>query len=255
MDVCGAKAGASMRIKVTESQHDFIEQAAHRIVTIIKATLEFNPRFSIALSGGSTPAPIYEELATTYRDRVNWQQVDFFIVDERTVPPEHADSNFGMIYNTLLRHIPIKPTQIFRFQGEIAAEEAAHVYESQLHKYFKDSTPGFDLTLLGMGDDGHTASLFPHTEALHETHRRAVVNVVPQLDTTRLTLTAPFINQSANITFLVSGENKANALMNVLEGPPKPEQYPAQLIKPVQGDLLWLVDEAAASQLTHADDD
>lgn len=244
-----------MRIKVTGDQRDFIEKASHRIVTIINATLEYNPRFSLALSGGSTPAPIYEVLATNYYDAIDWHKVDFFIVDERTVPPEHDDSNFGLIYDVLLCNIPVKPTQIFRFQGEIEPEEAAQVYETQLHNYFNDTAPGFDLTLLGMGDDGHTASLFPHTDALHETHRWAVANPVPQLDTTRLTLTAPFINQSANITFLVSGEKKATALAHVLEGPPKPDEYPAQLIKPAKGDLLWLVDEAAASQLTHVDDD
>jgi 6-phosphogluconolactonase len=225
--------------------------AADHIITLAQDAVQQRGRFSIALSGGSTPKPVYEALAAQ-KDRLDWTKIHIFWSDERCVPPNHPDSNYHMAHAALLRHIEHECGNIHRMRGEIDPQTAAQQYEAALKASFgdRDSTdPQFDLILLGMGDDGHTASLFPHTAALNETERLVVANHVEKLGVWRLTFTVPLINAAHNVTFLVSGENKAVPLYEVLHGAYQPDLYPSQLIRPTQGNLRFMVDTPAASRL------
>ncbi|MFW5709079.1 MAG: 6-phosphogluconolactonase [Chloroflexota bacterium] len=207
-------------------------------------------RFSVALAGGSTPIRLYELLAASYSQAVPWRKTHLFWGDERTVPPDHDDSNYRTAYETLVKHVGIPDDNVYRVHGELNPVDAAARYQQTLEDFFGAGTlPVFDLVLLGIGDDGHTASLFPHTPALQETSRWVVANQVPQENTTRITLTVPVINASRTICFLVAGERKADILREVINGPYRPETYPAQLIEPKNGSLIWFVDEAAAALL------
>ncbi|MCL2660937.1 MAG: 6-phosphogluconolactonase [Acidobacteriaceae bacterium] len=209
----------------------------------------------IAISGGSTPQRMFALLADSsqpYAKQVPWDKLDLYWVDERSVPPDHADSNYKMAEELLLSKIPLARSRVHRIEGELKPEEAAARYEAAIRKGFqlkKAETPAFDLILLGMGDDGHTASLFPHTTALDETERLAVANHVPQKDSWRITLTWPVINQGREVAFLVEGASKAQVLHDCLLGPYQPEVYPAQLIRPASGRLTFLLDSAAVSKL------
>jgi 6-phosphogluconolactonase len=212
-------------------------------------------RFTVALSGGSTPRRLYQLLAEApFRDQVDWPHIEVFWGDERAVPPAHKDSNFGMAQAALLSKVPIPAAHIHRMEAERPDRDvAARNYQQEIAHVFgvvaEGEPPAFDLVLLGMGPDGHTASLFPYTAALKESQRWVVANHVPKLNTDRLTLTAPIINRAANVLFLVAGADKAAVLAEVLEGPADPERLPSQLIRPGAGRLLWLLDEAAASRL------
>lgn len=211
--------------------------------------------FSVALSGGSTPKGLYSLLASDpeFRDHIPWRKCFFFWGDERLVPPDHAESNFRMVKETLLQRVPVSASQVFRMSGELGdPSEAAHAYDQMLSAFFRlkeGEFPRFDLALLGMGSDGHTGSLFPGTTALKETQRRVVENWVGRFQSHRITMTSPVLNNSARVIFLVSGEDKALALKAVLEGPSAPQQLPAQLIRPHRGSLLWVVDQTAAKLL------
>lgn len=212
--------------------------------------------FRVALSGGSTPRAVFSQLADdpALRSRINWMKVLFFWGDERHVPPDHPDSNYRMASEAMLDRLPIDRRHVYRMKGEDPdAARAAAEYEATLRAAF-DLKPGdlprFDLLMLGMGPDGHAASLFPGTTALHETRRLVVANHVPQLNTDRITLTAPALNAAALVLFLVTGEDKAPALKEVLEGPSNPERFPSQLVRPTQGELLWFVDPDASRLLT-----
>jgi 6-phosphogluconolactonase len=211
--------------------------------------------FRVALSGGQTPRGAYALLAG---DRelgaaVPWDRTHVFWGDERHVPPDHPDSNYRMAYETLLSRVPVPTANVHRIRAETPeAKDAAEDYEQTLRKQFRlyeAELPRFDLVLLGLGSDGHTASLFPDTSALLETKRLAVANWVEKLQADRITLTPPVFNNAACVTFLVSGEDKAPALQAVLEGPREPQRLPAQLIRPASGRLVFLVDTAAASRL------
>lgn len=220
--------------------------------------------FTVALSGGATPQAMFKLLAQEpYYSTVPWSEIYFFWADERCVPPDHADSNYRAAYELLLSKVPVKPENIYRFNGENEEPaDAAEVYSLKLQRFFSTGLaanrtitapmaayPRFDLVLLGLGADGHTASLFPNTVALKAQGKIAVANYVPQLEQRRLTLSAGSINNARNVTFLASGKEKAEALRQVVMGPSRPETLPAQMIKPASGTLLWLVDEAAASGL------
>jgi 6-phosphogluconolactonase len=209
--------------------------------------------FRVALAGGNTPRGVYALLARDFRARVPWERVQFFWGDERHVPPDHPDSNFRMAQEAMLAPLQIDPRQVWRMKGEISNAAAAAVeYESNLRQVFAappPDVPRFDLVLLGLGPDGHTASLFPHTAALAERERLVAANHVPQLATDRITLTVPVLNSAARVVFLVAGADKADALKAVVEGAPDSEQFPAQLIQPSSGQLRWLVDRAAAKLL------
>lgn len=232
-------------IHVLPTPEQVADEAARRVVNAIDESIEMKDRFSIALAGGSTPKMLYELLAKEpYRSSIDWTKVHVFFGDERCVPPDHADSNYRMAREALLGKVPLPPDNVYRMKGELDPKAAAEEYDQQLREWFADNA--IDLVLLGMGDDGHTASLFPGTEALGETTRRCVANHVPKLNTWRLTLTAPFINQAWQVMILVTGRNKAERLQEVLEGAPDPQRLPVQMIKPEIGRLVWLMDTAAA---------
>src|ERR1700691_4896175 len=213
----------------------------------------------IAISGGSTPKRMFELLADKTKPffaEVPWDNIHLFWVDERCVPPTEPDSNYRMTSETMLQHVPLPTARVYRMEGELAPEVAAARYESTIRNAFKlegAETPTFDLILLGMGDDGHTASLFPHTEALNDLSHIAIANHVPQKDTWRITLTWPVINQGREVAFLIEGAGKAQVLHDVCLGAYQPDTFPSQIIRPANGRLALLLDAAAASKLAGAD--
>jgi 6-phosphogluconolactonase len=219
--------------------------AAEKIISLANTAISQRGSFSIALSGGSTPKTLFQLLATdSYSKRIDWKSWRIYFGDERCVPPIHPDSNFRMASEALLDHVPIPPDHIHRMKGEIEPQEAAIEYGQRLKQNFGDG--GLDVILLGMGDDGHTASLFPHTAALGETSHRCVANYVEKLGVWRITMTAPFINRARQVIVMVSGAAKAKRIDQVLQGPSDPQTFPIQMIDPVEGELLWLMDAAAA---------
>jgi 6-phosphogluconolactonase len=231
-----------------ETPEELAKTAARDFATRAREAIDERGRFAVALAGGSTPEATYDVLA---RDRVNeldWGRVHVFFGDERTVPPEDEDSNFRMAHETLLSHVSVG--SVHRMRGELLPDEAAAAYEEELRAFFGQvDVPRFDLILCGLGEDGHTLSLFPETAALDVTDRWVVANPVLKLGTTRLTLTVPVVNASRAVTFLVAGESKAEALKEVLEGDADPRAYPAKLVRLESGDLTWMVDRAAARSL------
>ncbi len=212
----------------------------------------------IAVSGGSTPKRTFELLANPaekYVAAMPWRKIELYWVDERSVPPEDKDSNYRMTREALLDKVPLKPDSIFRIEGELDPERAAARYESAIRNHLRlegAEGPRFDVLALGMGDDGHTASLFPHTAAINEMIRIAVANEVPQKDTWRITLTWPVINQAHDVFFLIAGKDKAQPVHDVLLGKYDPEVLPSQLIRPSNGRLLMLLDTEAAALLPPA---
>ena len=242
-------------LEVVADSAALARRAADYVVRIADDAIAARGQFIIGLPGGSTPRALFKRLASpAWASRVDWGRVLVFWGDERCVQPDHAESNFGLARETLLDRVPLPSQHVHRIVGELPPADAARRYEAELHAFFAASDPAtpqprFDLLLLGMGDDGHTASLFPGTTALRETARWAVENYVPRLDSWRVTLTIPAINAAAHILFLVSGAAKAETLRAVLHGPRQPEIYPAQLIQPQQGRLIWLVDRAATTRL------
>ncbi|MEO8608666.1 MAG: 6-phosphogluconolactonase [Chloroflexota bacterium] len=225
--------------------------AAERIVGLADEAIKDHGGFSIALSGGSTPKAIYELLAApNYIERIDWSNVHVFWGDERCVPPDDVESSYHMARETLLDHVPIPSANIRRIQGEIPPDEAATKYERLLHHFFGNLSPRFDVILLGMGDDGHTASLFPGTKALSEEKRWVIENYVEAKQMWRVTLTKNAINAAVNVIFLVSGVGKSERLRQVLEGNYRRDKLPSQLIKPEDGSLLWMVDQEAAALLS-----
>ena len=230
------------------------EAAAERLAGVAEEAVARAGRFTVALAGGATPKGLYALLATEpYRARVPWGQAEIFWGDERWVPPEHPESNYRMAAEALLRHVPIRPGQIHRMRGEDPDPgRAAAEYEALLRETFGVAPgvpPRLDLVLLGLGADGHTASLFPGSPALRETERLAVAVFVERLGARRLTLTLPVLNEAAAILFLVAGGDKAEALRAALEAAPGAEPLPAQLVRPREGTVTWLVDPAAARLL------
>jgi len=232
------------------------KRAAQDFLQSATQTVSEKGSFTVALSGGSTPKALYSLLATdaALRSQLPWDKMYMYFGDERSVGPDHADSNFRMATETMLSKVPIEPEQVFRIKGEYKdTEKAAQEYEQVLRTSFKIAEgqfPRFDLVFLGIGNEGHTASLFPGTKALHETKRLVVRNWVGKLYTNRITLTAPVINNAARVIFMVTGADKALALKGILEGPYEPDQLPAQLIQPPNGKLLWLVDTVAGGMLS-----
>ena len=224
--------------------------AAKWIADRIAATLKTSDRFTIALSGGSTPKRLHQILAATpYKEQIDWSKLHVFWGDERAVPFEDDRNNAKMAYDTLLDFVPVPASQIHVMRTDIPAEQSAIEYEKLLHQYF-DKTPfSFDLVLLGMGDDGHTLSLFPGMPIVHEEKAWAKSFWLPAQDMSRITITKTITNKSAAVAFLTAGAAKAHALKEVLEGAYNPDKYPSQEIKPA-GELHWFVDEAAAAGLT-----
>ena len=230
--------------------------AAEEVVHDANESVEQRGRFTIALSGGSTPKSLFNLLATNARNSFPWEKTLFFWSDERHVPPTDPDSNYRMANEVMLSKVPVPPQNIFRFRAEEQdVSKVAEEYEKSLQKAFQvqpGAIPVFDLILLGMGPDGHTASLFPGTAALQERSRLVVANWVEKLKTHRLTFTLPVLSAARCVAFLVSGTDKAPALRAVLEENVSGEQYPAKLVHPTNGRLIWFVDRAAASGLKAA---
>ena len=232
------------------------KRAAQDFVQSATQAVSEKGSFTVALAGGSTPKALYSLLASdaALRSQVPWDKMYVYFGDERSVGPDHADSNFRMATETMLSKVPLKAEQIFRIKGEYKdTDKAAQEYEQVLRTSFKIAEgqfPRFDLVFLGIGNEGHTASLFPGTKALHETKRLVVRNWVGKLYTNRITLTAPAINNAARVIFMITGADKALALKGILEGPYEPEQLPAQLIQPPNGKLVWLVDTVAGGMLS-----
>jgi 6-phosphogluconolactonase len=243
-----------VQIRTLTTPQELFAAAAEEVVRAANDAVAQRGRFSIALSGGSTPKSLYNLLATNARNALPWERMFFFWGDERHVPPTDPDSNYRMADETLLSKIPVAAANVFRIPAENPdADAAAAAYEQTLRKFFQlepGQFPTFDLILLGMGPDGHTASLFPGTKALQEKNRLVVANWVEKLKTSRITLTLPVLNAARCVAFLVSGTDKATVLRAVLEEDVPAEQYPSKLVRPTEGKLIWLVDRAAASALS-----
>lgn len=232
------------------------EQAADRFAAAAGKALDESGKFSVALSGGATPRGLYARLASEpFRSRVDWERVQVFWGDERCVPPDHPESNYRLAHELLLSRVSVRPDRVYRMQGEAADPDlAAAEYAGELQAAFglkRGERPRFDLILLGIGTDGHTASLFPHSPALREVTRLAVAVYVEAIKGYRLTLTLPVLNAAAAVLFLVAGSDKAQRLRAVLGGKPSREA-PASLVRPERGTLHWIVDRAAATGLAGA---
>ena len=236
------------------------EAAAKHFLETSQAVAAARGKVRIAVSGGRTPKRTFELLANPaerFLSAMPWSQIELFWVDERCVPPDHPDSNYRMTREAMLGKVPLGFEQIFRIEGELEPDAAAAHYESTIRTQFRlegAQVPRFDILALGMGDDGHTASLFPHTAALHELGRIAVANHVPQQkESWRVTLTWPVIVEAPDVFFLIEGSSKADPLHRVLTGPYDPETLPSQLIQPRSGKLLFLLDKDAAALLPPPD--
>ncbi|HET7209773.1 MAG TPA: 6-phosphogluconolactonase [Terriglobales bacterium] len=239
-------------IRIFAETDALFRAAAEQFSTLTKDAVKAKDSFSVALSGGSTPKGLYTLLAESYRDSIHWDKIYFFWGDERPVPPDSPESNYRMAYETLLSKVPVPSGNIFRIHSEKDPQQAAITYEQTLSTAFRLPDlfpPRFDLILLGLGSDGHTASLFPHTRALKEDKRFVVANRVEKLDTCRITLTLPVLNNAAHVIFLAAGKDKTDVLASVLDASSPAEQFPAKLVRPRNGSLTWMVDSAAAAKL------
>ena len=238
-------------VTVYPDHQSFVDGAAAFIAGLAAESIAARGRFTIALSGGSTPRPVYARLAAAdHAERIDWRKVHVFFSDERCVPPDDAASNYRMAREALLDHVPLPPDNVHRMRGEEDPALAALAYEQDLQRLFRTSAaPAFDLICLGMGDDGHTASLFPGTAALRERERWVVAQYVAVARAWRVTFTAALINAARHIVFLVEGAGKSETLWRVLAGPYQPDVLPAQLIQPISGQTHWLVDAAAAAKI------
>jgi 6-phosphogluconolactonase len=210
-------------------------------------------RFTAALSGGKTPVALYDLLAKNpFASQIPWARVHLFWGDERCVPPDHGDSNYRLVRERLINHVPIPPANVHRMPAEMDTVEAAARYEEQLREFFAPhggGFPVFDLVLLGLGEDGHTASLFPGTRALRESARWVLGHYVDAQKGWRITLTPPVINAARMVAFIVAGAGKAAVVKEILEGPFGPDTLPAQIVRPAGGDLVWMLDREAAALL------
>jgi 6-phosphogluconolactonase len=222
--------------------------AAGEFVRSAQNAIGDHGRFVVALSGGNTPRSVYGMIASEHRDRLPWDEVFIFFGDERHVPPDHPDSNYRMAEEALLSRVPIPTGNIYRIRAELPAQDAAARYEQALREFFHladGEWPRFDLILLGMGDDGHTASLFPGTAGLKEDRRLVIANHVEKLQTERITFTFPVLNNAAEVLFLISGASKAEVIGTVLGASPPENKFPIQQVSPRAGRVLWILDKAA----------
>jgi 6-phosphogluconolactonase len=240
-------------IIVCRNVDELNRKAAAQFIALATDAIARSGRLAVALSGGSTPKALYTLLASPdYRDRVDWSQLHLFWGDERCVPPDHADSNFRMAREALLGKIQIPNKNIHRMLGEREPGDAAAAHEAELKEFFgvePGGWPRFDLIFLGVGEDGHTASLFPGTDAANETEHLVATVYVEKLRSHRLTLTLPVINAAAQVTFLVSGESKAAIVSAVLGSDGASRRYPAATVRPSDGSLTWLITADAAKHL------
>ena len=242
------------QIRVSTTPQELFAAAADEVIRAANDAVARDGRFTIALSGGSTPKALFNLLATNAKTTLPWDKMFFFWGDERHVGPTDPDSNYRMADEAMLSKVPVPAANVFRFAAENPdAAEVASSYEKTLQKFFHlpaGGFPSFDLILLGMGPDGHTASLFPGSSGLQEKSRLVIANWVEKLKTHRLSFTLPVLNAARCVAFLVSGTDKATMVKTVLEENVPPEQYPAKLVHPTNGKLIWFLDRAAASALT-----
>jgi 6-phosphogluconolactonase len=240
-------------IIVLDDPQSVYVHAAEEIVHYAGEAVCTHGEFMIALSGGSTPAGVYEIIAERFKLSVDWKEVQFFWGDERCVPQSDLRSNFAMADRAMLSKLPLKPAQIHRIAGEIEPEAAALAYEEDLRRAFNlagGELPRFDLIMLGLGENRHTLSLFPgDSAALHEAIRGVIAVTVDADPPRRVTFTAPLANHAQRLMFIVTGTEKAAAVRDVIEGPRDPDRFPAQLIAPDDGEVVWMLDRAAASLL------
>lgn len=240
-----------MAIHIYDSAQDVATAIGAWICDLIEERLKKNPRFSFVLSGGNTPRSLYQLLAIPpYFDKIAWDRLDFFWGDERFVPFEDERNNARMAFDSLLNHVPVSSDQIHPMETSISPADSVKQYNQLLREYFlANQVKGFDLVLLGMGDDGHTLSLFPGTSVVNENEAWVNEFYLASQQMHRITLTKVLVNQSAFIAFMATGTGKAHALREVLEGEYQPNLYPSQVIKPANGELHWFVDKPAASAL------
>ena len=238
-------------IRIFKRLEDLSRSAAAKFVKQTEKAIQERGRFLAALNGGSTPEGTFQTLATEYRDKVDWHKVHLFWGDERCVPANDPESSYGQARDLLLRHVPIPGSNVHRVEGELSPAEAAKDYAMVLQKFGSPPLewPRFDLVLLGMGEDGHTASLFPGSPVDVSVPVMAVTARYQDRPARRVTLTPPVFNSARKVVFMASGEQKAATLAEVLSGRYNPERYPAQRIDPKDGKLIWLLDEEAASRL------
>jgi 6-phosphogluconolactonase len=243
---------SEQQLIVLEDAQAVYVRAAEEIAHIAGEAICNHGQFTLCLAGGTTPAAVYDLLATRFRLSVDWKEVQFFWGDERCVAPDHELSNYGMANRAMLSKLGINPARIHRIQGELGPHKAAQAYQDELRKSFTLSDgdlPRFDLVLLGLGANAHTASLFPGSS--HETNRLAVaVEVDDSTERYRVSLTAPVLNNAAFVMFLVHGTDKAHAVHQVIEGARDVDRYPGQIIAPTDGELIWIMDKQAASRLS-----
>jgi len=236
-------------IIVCQDIEELNRKAAERFIALAGDAISRSERFTVALSGGSTPKALYSLIASPdYRERVDWSRVHLFWGDERCVPPDHMESNFRMVQEALLSKISLPPENVYRMPGEKAPQDAAADYENELRTFFRpavNAVPRFDLILLGLGEDGHTASLFPGSSALNEHNRLVATVYVQRLKAHRLTLTLSVINAAGQILFLVSGQSKAAVAKAILSSDSAAKDYPAARVKPIDGRLTWLMTQDA----------
>lgn len=241
-------------LRVYKDAEELARAGAQLFVDEAAEAVRARGRFRIALSGGSTPRRVYELLATpAFSSRVDWERVDLFWGDERYVAADAAESNYRMTAQALLDPVQVPHTSVHRVPTEISPPEAAAgAYEAEIRKAFRESVsvPQFDLIYLGLGANGHTASLFPHSPWLHEKSRLVFADLVAEVNAWRISMSLPLLNQGRTVAFLIEGAQKAQVLRDVLLGPRDPERLPAQLISP-QGKLLWMVDAPAAALVSH----
>jgi 6-phosphogluconolactonase len=244
-------AATKAEIRVLADPDELSRAAANEFSSLARQAVATKGRFTVALAGGSTPRSAYAVLADENKraSPLPWQGIHVFFGDERHVPPDHAESNYGMVQDALLRHVLIPAGNVHRIHGELDATAAADQYEAELRRHFqlqRGQLPSFDLVMLGMGDDGHTASLFPATSALVEASRLVTANWVEQLRQYRITLTFPVLNNACEIMFLVAGNAKARVIDDLFKGDARSSRYPVHKVKPAHGRVLWLLDRAAA---------
>ena len=238
------------RVIIRPNRSELALAAAGMIAAVSLVSIQQRGAFNVALAGGSTPGPVYELLAAG--SDIDWQRTRIYWSDERCVPPEHAESNYRMVRETLLDRLPQEPGLVARLSSELSPEEAAQAYEQTIRETVpaeENGIPRFDMILLGMGDDGHTASLFPRSKALNEAHRLVVADYVSKFDAFRLTFTYPLLNAGRHVLILVSGSSKASTLSAVLNGPMQPDEFPVQAVQPTRGQFRWLVDADAAKHI------
>lgn len=244
----GIEVSMKPDLRVFIDEQELSLRAAEAAVRTINQSMQTNGSASIVLAGGSTPRTLYHLLSNQFRDRIPWAKVHVYWGDERYVPPDDPQSNYRMAKETLLDHVPRPAGNVHPMPTGLSLPDiAARDYEKTLRADFSDEWPRFDLILLGLGEEGHTASLFPGSPALEEKTRWVVAVEAPAKPPLRLTLTLPVLTRAANVYFLVTGSNKAQALHNVLTGPPDPKNYPAAGIRLAQGTVIWWVDREAAA--------